>query len=119
MLTNQAGTRQEERAAHPGPPRVCLQRYPGSGEPDLLRRLVRHEKTRCLNGLGDFSVSGEKTGSKTRSYPAGLGIMHHVAALQKLSQENSSEEAVAASLSFCHPALGLLASGLTPAAAFK
>lgn len=79
----------------------------------LLQRLVCHEERRCLNGLGDFSVSGEKTGSKTGSYPAGLGLMHRVAALQKLSQENGSEEAVASCLS-CHPALGLLGSWTDP-----
>jgi len=73
----------------------------------LLWRLLCHEK-RCLNGLSDFSVTREKTRSKNRSYLAGLGLLPCVAASQNLHQENSSEAAVAASLSSCHPALGLL-----------
>lgn len=80
----------------------------------LPQRQVCPEERRCLNGLSDFSVSGEKSRCKNRSYLSKLGLMHCVAASQKLSQENSSEEAVAASPSFCHPALGLLGSWTGP-----
>lgn len=116
--THPAGTRQEERAAHPAlPPRVTVE-VPRLRETALTAGPALSEERKCLNELDGFSVSrertGSETGSKTGSRPAGLMLWHRVASVQELSQESSSEEAVTASLSFCHPTQELLGSWTDP-----
>lgn len=122
VSTHPAGSRQEERAAHPAlPPRVTVE-VPRLRETALAAGPALSEERKCLNELDGFSVSrertgsetGSETGSKTGSRPAGLMLWHRVASVQELSQESSSEEAVTASLSFCHPTQELLGSWTDP-----
>lgn len=118
VSTHPAGTRQEERAAHPAlPPRVTVE-VPRLSETALAAGPALSEERKCLNELDGFSVSrertGSETGSKTGSRPAGLVLWHRAASVQELSQESSSEEAVTASLSFCHPTQELLGSWTDP-----
>lgn len=46
--------------------RYCRDNQAGESQV-LLQRLFCHKQRRRFNGLSDFSVSGEKTGSKTGS----------------------------------------------------
>lgn len=95
-----------------------LWRCPGLRETALAAGPALSEERKCLNELDGFSVSRERTGSETGSKigsrPAGLVLWHRVASVQELSQESSSEEAVTASLSFCHPTQELLGSWTDP-----
>lgn len=118
VSTHPAGSRQGERAAHPAlPPRVTVE-VPRLRETALTAGPALSEERKCLNELDGFSVSrertGSETGSKTGSRPSGLMLWHRVASVQELSQESSSEEAVTASLSFCHPTQELLGSWTDP-----